>query len=60
METETKMGRPPKPKKERRTEFVKARFTPPEYAEIAAAVRAAGESESDWVRKRLLASARRT
>ena len=59
MSTETKMGRPSLPVKEKRGKFVSTRLSPPEYAEIETAVRASGETKTEWIRKKLLAAARR-
>jgi hypothetical protein len=59
MNTETKMGRPALPKSEKRGKFVSTRLSPPEYAEIEQAVKASGEAKTEWIRKKLLAAARR-
>jgi len=59
MNTETKMGRPALPKQEKRGRFISTRLSPPEYQEIEQAVRASGEAKTEWVRKKLLAAARR-
>jgi uncharacterized protein (DUF1778 family) len=59
MSTNRKPGRPKLPPSERKTVFVKARFTNDEYAQIEAAFKADGSNETDWVRKKLLAAARR-
>jgi hypothetical protein len=59
MKTETKMGRPMLPQKEKRGRFVSTRLSPPEYAEIESAVRSSGETKTEWIRKKLLAAARR-
>jgi len=59
MSTENKMGRPMLPKQERRGKFISTRLSPPEYQEIEQAVRASGEAKTEWVRKKLLAAARR-
>jgi hypothetical protein len=59
MTTEAKMGRPMLPKKEKRALFVSTRLSPPEYAEIETAVRASGDAKTEWIRKKLLAAARR-
>ena len=53
------MGRPMLPKQERRGKFISTRLSPPEYQEIEQAVRASGEAKTEWVRKKLLAAARR-
>ena len=58
--TETsKVGRPTLPKKEKRGKFISTRVSPPEYDEIMAAVKSSGEAKTEWVRKKLLAAARR-
>ena len=50
-----KIGRPPKPKSERKTEFIKVLLTP---AEKKALVAAAGDTDvSAWARAALLATA---
>jgi hypothetical protein len=59
MKNETKMGRPVLPTKEKRGKFVSTRLSPPEYAEIETAVRSSGETKTEWIRKKLLAAARR-
>jgi hypothetical protein len=59
MKTEIKMGRPALPKKEKRGKFLSTRLSPPEYAEIESAVRSSGEAKTEWIRKKLLAAARR-
>jgi hypothetical protein len=59
MSTETKMGRPMLSKQEKRGKFISTRLSPPEYQEIEQAVRASGEAKTEWVRKKLLAAARR-
>lgn len=59
MSTENKMGRPMLPKQERRGKFISTRLSPPEYQEIEQAVRVSGEAKTEWVRKKLLAAARR-
>lgn len=59
MKKETIMGRPVLPEKEKRGRFISTRLSPPEYAEIQAAIRASGETKTEWVRKKLLAAARR-
>ena len=53
------MGRPMLPQKEKRGRFVSTRLSPPEYAEIESAVRSSGETKTEWIRKKLLAAARR-
>jgi hypothetical protein len=54
-----KVGRPTLPKKEKRGKFISTRLSPPEYAEIEKAIRESGEAKTEWVRKKLLAAARR-
>lgn len=58
--TETgKIGRPTLPKKEKRGKFISTRVSPPEYDEIMVAVKESGEAKTEWVRKKLIAAARR-
>jgi hypothetical protein len=59
MTTENKMGRPMLPKLEKRGKFISTRVSPPEYAEIHQAILKSGEAKTEWVRKKLLAAARR-
>jgi hypothetical protein len=59
MKKESNMGRPTLPKNEKRALFVSTRVSPPEYAEIEQAVAISGEAKTEWVRKKLLAAARR-
>jgi hypothetical protein len=59
MTTETKMGRPTLPAKEKRGKFISTRLSPPEYDEIHAAIKSSGEAKTEWVRKKLIAAARR-
>ena len=47
------------PEKEKRGMFISTRVSPPEYAEIAAAIKSSGETKTEWVRMKLLAAARR-
>ena len=47
------------PKKEKRGKFISTRLSPPEYAEIEAAIKTSGEAKTEWVRKKLIAAARR-
>jgi len=54
------VGRPTLPKKEKRGKFISTRISPLEYDEIMAAVKASGDAKTEWVRKKLLAAARRT
>jgi len=53
------VGRPALPHKEKRGKFISTRLSPPEYAEIHAAIKSSGEAKTEWVRKKLLAAARR-
>jgi len=59
MNIETKMGRPALPEKEKRGKFISTRVSPEEYQEIHRAIRVSGEAKTEWVRKKLLAAARR-
>jgi hypothetical protein len=54
-----KVGRPTLPKKEKRGRFISTRVSPPEYTEIEKAIAASGDAKTEWVRKKLLAAARR-
>ena len=58
-ETTSKMGRPMLPAKERRGKFISTRLSPLEYKEIMDAIKASGEAKTEWVRKKLIAAARR-
>jgi len=49
-----KMGRPKLPKSQVRAVLVQARFSQDEYKAVETAVKRAGASESEWVRKALL------
>lgn len=59
MNIEAKMGRPALPEKEKRGKFISTRVSPDEYLEIHQAIKASGEAKTEWVRKKLLAAARR-
>jgi hypothetical protein len=59
MKAKTKMGRPPMPKGEARYQFVTTRVSPPEHKEIMRAVNKSDDSKTQWVRKKLVAAARR-
>ena len=59
MKNETKMGRPALPKKEKRGQFVSTRLSILEYSEIETAIKASGDGKTEWIRKKLLAAARR-
>jgi hypothetical protein len=59
MSETSKVGRPMLPKKEKRWKFISTRLSPPEYDEITRAVRESGEAKTEWVRKKLIAAARR-
>ncbi len=54
-----KVGRPALPEKEKRGRFISTRLSPDEYKEIEAAIKSSGESKTEWVRKKLVAAARR-
>ena len=54
-----KVGRPMLPKKEKRGRFISTRLSPPEYADIEAAIKSSGETKTEWVRMKLIAAARR-
>jgi len=47
------------PQKEKRGKFISTRLSPPEYDEILRAVCESGEAKTQWVRKKLIAAARR-
>lgn len=51
------MGRPKIGTENEKSEFVSARFTKAEMAQIDAAIRRAKLSKSDWIRKVLLSAA---
>jgi hypothetical protein len=53
------VGRPTLPAKEKRGKFISTRLSPPEYQEIMAAIKSSGETKTEWVRKKLIAAARR-
>jgi hypothetical protein len=53
------VGRPALPHEERRGKFVSTRLSPDEYAEIERAIAASGETKTEWIRKKLIAAARR-
>jgi hypothetical protein len=59
MKKESTMGRPVLPEDEKRSEFIKTRVSPPELAELESAIKASGETKNEWIRKKLLAAARR-
>jgi len=54
-----KVGRPMLPNKEKRGKFISTRVSPPEYAEIHAAIKSSGMAKTEWVRTKLVAAARR-
>jgi hypothetical protein len=54
-----KVGRPMLSKKEKRGRFISTRLSPPEYAEIEAAIKSSGMAKTEWVRTKLVAAARR-
>jgi hypothetical protein len=60
MSETSKVGRPMLSKKEKRWKFISTRLSPPEYDEITRAIRESGDSKTEWVRKKLIAAARRT
>lgn len=39
--------------------FVSTRLSPDEYKEVHDAIKASGEAKTEWIRKKLLAAARR-
>jgi hypothetical protein len=53
------VGRPALPKKEKRGMFVSTRLSPDEYKEVHDAIKSSGEAKTEWIRKKLLAAARR-
>ena len=53
------VGRPALPKKEKRGKFISTRLSPVEYDEIEKAIAGSGETKTEWVRKKLIAAARR-
>ena len=59
MSEPNKVGRPMLPKKEKRGKFISTRLSPPEYDEIEATNKTSGEAKTEWVRKKLIAAARR-
>jgi hypothetical protein len=59
MNKQPKMGRPKLPKSEFRGVFVSTRLSPLEYQEVAKAIRESGDAKTEWIRKKLLAAARR-
>lgn len=52
-----KMGRPPVPKAKLRGILMQARVSPEENKAIIAAVKQAGDTKSEWIRKALLSAA---
>jgi hypothetical protein len=54
-----KVGRPSLSNKEKRGKFISTRLTPAEYKAIVDAIKASGDWKTEWVRKKLLAAARR-
>jgi hypothetical protein len=52
------MGRPKIGTQNAKGVFFAARFTPGESKELDGAIRRAGQSKSDWIRKNLLSAAR--
>lgn len=53
------VGRPALPEDEKRGKFISTRLSPEEYDEIERAIESSGETKTEWVRKKLLAAARR-
>jgi len=53
------VGRPSLPTAEKRGKFMSTRLSPDEYDEIEKAIAASGETKTEWVRKKLIAAARR-
>ena len=53
----TKMGRPTMPKAKKRGNFIVTRVSPEENQVISGAIRRAGQSQSEWIRKALLSVA---
>jgi hypothetical protein len=53
------VGRPALPAREKRGKFISTRLSPDEYKEITAAIKSSGETKTEWVRKKLIAAARR-
>jgi hypothetical protein len=54
-----KVGRPALPDREKRGRFISTRLSPAEYKEIEQAIKSSGETKTEWVRKKLIAAARR-
>jgi len=59
MSTPNPVGRPALPKREKRGKFMSTRLSLIEYQEIMDAIKSSGEAKTEWVRKKLLAAARR-
>jgi hypothetical protein len=59
MSESSPVGRPALPAKERRWKFISTRLSPAEYQEIASAIKSSGDTKTEWVRKKLIAAARR-
>jgi hypothetical protein len=59
MSDSPKVGRPALPKREKRWKFISTRLTPEEYNEIEDAIKSSGEGKTEWIRKKILAAARR-
>ena len=59
MSKKPKMGRPEVSDADYRGLFMSTRLTAEEYEEIERAIKASGESKTEWIRKKLLAAARR-
>lgn len=54
-----KVGRPSLPHYEKRGKFISTRVSPLEYKEIMDAIKNSGDAKTEWVRKKLIAAARR-
>lgn len=59
MSATPKVGRPKLAKAERRSCFVSTRLSPEEYKEIEDAIKESGIDKTEWIRRKLLAAARR-
>lgn len=53
------VGRPALPEDQKRGKFISTRLSPEEYDEIEKAIASSGEAKTEWVRKKLIAAARR-
>lgn len=59
MSKKPKIGRPEVPEADYRGLFMSTRLTQDEYNEIEQAIKSSGETKTEWIRKKLLAAARR-